>query len=72
MKKATRFEELSWEEVIWSLDPGKIDFKTSDGCNSCEGIIGQEHALKAIKTTLDIRSLGYIIFRTVKSGSFEG
>jgi hypothetical protein len=69
MKKATRFEELSCEELTWSLDPGKIDFETSDGCDPCEEIIGQDRALKAIKTGLDIRSLGNIIFKIVKSGS---
>jgi ATP-dependent Lon protease len=69
MKKATRFEELSWNELTWSLDPGKIDFETSDGCDPCEEIIGQDRALKAIKTGLDIRSLGYNIFITGLAGT---
>jgi ATP-dependent Lon protease len=69
MKKATRFEELSCEELTWSLDPGKIDFETSNGCDPCEEIIGQDRALKAIKTGLDIRSLGYNIFITGLAGT---
>jgi lon-related putative ATP-dependent protease len=69
MKKTAQFDELSWEELTWSLDPGKIDFETSDGCEPCEEIIGQNRALKALQTGLDIRSLGYNIFITGLAGT---
>ena len=69
MKKATGFEELSPDKLAWTLDPEKIPFDSSDDCKACEGIIGQERALKAIQTGLDIRSLGYNIFVTGMVGT---
>jgi len=69
MKKATNFDELSSDKLRWILDPEKIPFKTSDECELCEGIIGQERALKAIQTGLDIKSLGYNIFITGMVGT---
>jgi len=69
MKKTTEFEELSPDKLSWSLDPEEIPFKSSNDCEACEGIIGQERALKAIQTGLDIRSLGYNIFVTGMVGT---
>ncbi len=69
MKKATDFKELTPEELAWKLDPEKIPFESSDDCEACEGIIGQERALKAIQTGLDIPSLGYNIFVTGMVGT---
>ncbi len=69
MKKAADFEELSRKELTWSIDQEDIDFETSDGCEPCEEIIGQDRALKAIQTGLDIRSLGYNIFITGLAGT---
>ncbi|MFC2165170.1 Lon protease family protein [Acidobacteriota bacterium] len=58
------FKELTPEKLAWQLDPEKIPFKSSEECKSCEGIIGQERAIKSIQTGLDIKSLGYNIFIT--------
>ncbi len=69
MKKITELEELSTDKLSWRLDPEEIPFKSSDDCEACEGIIGQERALKAIQTGLDIRSLGYNIFVTGMVGT---
>jgi len=69
MKKATGFKELSPDRLSWTLDPKKIPFESSDECEVCEGIIGQERALKAIQTGLDIHSLGYNIFVTGMVGT---
>ena len=62
MKRATNFKELPADLLKWSCDLKKIPFSTTDECKPCEGIIGQERALKAIQTGLDIKSLGYNIF----------
>jgi lon-related putative ATP-dependent protease len=62
MKKATNFKELPANLLRWSCDLEKIPFSTTDECKPCEGIIGQERALKAIQTGLDIKSHGYNIF----------
>lgn len=64
MKQAANFKELPPELLRWSCDLEKIPFNTSEECEPCEGIIGQERAIKAIKTGLDIKSLGYNIFIT--------
>ncbi len=69
MKTASNFKELPVELLRWTCDPGKIPFETSDDCRPCEDIIGQERAIKAIKTGLDINSLGYNIFVTGMVGT---
>ncbi len=69
MKKATDFRELTPDMLTWTLDREKIPFDSSEDCKACEGIIGQERALKAIQTGLDIRSLGYNIFVTGMVGT---
>jgi ATP-dependent Lon protease len=69
MKKATGFKELTPDMLAWTLDPEKIPFDSSEDCEACEGIIGQERALKAIQTGLDIHSLGYNIFVTGMVGT---
>ena len=69
MKKAIDFGELTPDKLAWSLDAKKIPFNSSEDCKACEGIIGQERALKAIQTGLDIHSLGYNIFVTGMAGT---
>lgn len=69
MKVAKNFKELPPEKLRWTLDPEKIPFKSTDECEVCEGIIGQERAIKAIQTGLDIKSLGYNIFITGMVGT---
>ncbi|MBN2408870.1 MAG: AAA family ATPase [Candidatus Aminicenantes bacterium] len=64
MKEKTVFEELSAEKLRWRLEPDAIPFSSTDDCKPCDEIIGQERALKAILTGLDIKSLGYNIFIT--------
>lgn len=64
MKKASGFSELSPEELSWKLDLNLIPYDNSDQCKSCEDIIGQERALEAIQTGLEIRSHGFNIFIT--------
>ncbi len=69
MKTADKFEELSPDKLRWRLSPEKVPFATSDECEPCEEIIGQDRALKAIQTGLDIKSLGYNIFITGMVGT---
>ncbi|MBM3284996.1 MAG: ATP-dependent protease, partial [Candidatus Aminicenantes bacterium] len=56
-------------KLRWRMDPEKIPFATTDECKPCEEIIGQERALRALKTGLDIKSLGYNIFITGMVGT---
>jgi lon-related putative ATP-dependent protease len=69
MKIKSHFEELSPDKLRWKLDPEKIPFATTEDCEPCEEIIGQERAIKAIKTGLDIRGHGYNIFITGMVGT---
>ena len=69
MKPKTTFPELSPEKLRWRCDPDSLPFETTETCPPCAEIIGQERALKAIQTGLDIKSLGYNIFITGMVGT---
>jgi len=69
MKKVVHFEEIPPEKLTWKLDIENIPYETSDKCKACEGIIGQEKALKAIQTGLHIKSRGFNIFITGMVGT---
>ncbi len=69
MRTKTQFEELSPEKLRLRIDPDSIPFATTEECEPCVEIIGQERAIKAIQTGLDIKSLGYNIFITGMVGT---
>ena len=69
MKPKTRFQELAPEQLRLKIDPAAIPFTTTGDCQPCVEIIGQERAIKAIQTGLDIKSLGYNIFITGMVGT---
>jgi lon-related putative ATP-dependent protease len=57
------------EKLRWRCDPAGLPYDTSSLCPACEEIIGQDRALKALLTGLDIKSLGYNIFITGMAGT---
>ena len=65
----TDFEELPIGKLRWKCDPSSLPFATTNECESCDEIIGQDRALKALQTGLDIKSLGYNIFITGMVGT---
>ncbi len=69
MKQKTQFEELVRDKLRWRLDPSALPFASTDDVKPCEDIIGQERALSAIKTGLDIRSHGFNVFITGMVGT---
>ena len=69
MRTKTGFPELSPGQLRWTCAPELVPVKTSADAGPCEEIIGQERALKAIQTGLDIKSLGYNIFITGMVGT---
>ena len=69
MRTKTGFKELSPAELRWTCTGEFVPFITTDDCPYCDEIIGQERALKAIQTGLDIKSLGYNIFITGMVGT---
>ncbi len=64
MKRISSFKELPPEKLAWRLSPEKIPYDNTEECQSCEGIIGQDRAIRSIQTGLDVKSLGYNIFIT--------
>jgi lon-related putative ATP-dependent protease len=69
MKLKTAFSELTPDKLRWRCAPEALPFETTATCLPCVEIIGQERALKAIQTGLDIKSLGYNIFITGMVGT---
>jgi ATP-dependent Lon protease len=69
MKINTDFAEVPIDKLRWRCDPAAIPFATIESCPPSEEIIGQDRALKALQTGLDIRSLGYNIFITGMVGT---
>jgi len=52
-----------------SFDPAALPFETSAECPACDDIIGQDRALRALHTGLNIKNLGYNIFITGMVGT---
>ncbi|MGQ9800859.1 MAG: Lon protease family protein [Candidatus Saccharicenans sp.] len=69
MKTATNFNELRPEQLYWRCPREIIDYETTADCPACEDIIGQDQALKSLKTGLEIKSRGYNIFITGMVGT---
>ena len=69
MKDAPRAKELPFDKLYQRIEPDLMPFDTTQECKSCEGIIGQERALKSIQTGLDIKSRGFNIFITGMLGT---
>ncbi|MCR4396888.1 MAG: AAA family ATPase [Candidatus Saccharicenans sp.] len=69
MKAAANFAELRPEQLYWRCPPEAIDHETTADCPACEDIIGQDQALKSLKTGLEIKSRGYNIFITGMVGT---
>jgi len=69
MRTRTDFVELSPDQLKWNCCPDLVPVASSAEAEPCEEIIGQERALRAIQTGLDIKSLGYNIFITGMVGT---
>jgi len=69
MRTKTDFLELSPDALRWNCCPDLVPVESSEEAQACEEIIGQERALRAIQTGLDIKSLGYNIFITGMVGT---
>jgi lon-related putative ATP-dependent protease len=69
MRTKSGFPELAPDRLRWTCAPDLIPVGSSDEARACEEIIGQERALRAIQTGLDIKSLGYNIFITGMVGT---
>ena len=63
------FEEVPIEKLRWRCDPELLPFMSTEAVKPCEGMIGQERALDAVRVGLDIHSIGYNIFVTGLAGT---
>ena len=69
MRTRSGFAELSPDQLRWSCCADLIPVASSAEARPCEEIIGQERALRAIQTGLDIKSNGYNVFITGMVGT---
>ena len=69
MKAIKSFPELSPADLRWTCTNESVPVRSTDECSYCSEILGQDRALKAIQTGLDIKSLGYNIFITGMVGT---
>jgi ATP-dependent Lon protease len=61
--------ELKPEQLRWRCDPASLPFETTDEIPCCEGIIGQDRAVDAIRLGLRVRSKGHNIFVAGEAGT---
>ena len=74
MPKATKTKlkttrELKAKDLDYRISWKPIGVKTSDDVDPCCGIIGQQRAINAIRTGLNVKSAGYNIFVTGLTGT---
>jgi len=69
MRTKSGFPELTPDQLRWVCCPDFVPVASSEEAHACQEIIGQERALRAIQTGLDIKSLGYNIFITGMVGT---
>ena len=64
MSEELKYEEVPVEKLRWRCDPVSLKLNSTDDVEACEGIIGQDRAIRAIGLGLEIKSVGYNIFVT--------
>jgi ATP-dependent Lon protease len=69
LKTKSQFPELTPDRLHWTCCDEDIAVDSSAEAAPCDEIIGQERALRAILTGLEIKSLGYNIFITGMVGT---
>lgn len=62
-------KKLIYDELLFRLDSNLPRFKDTDHLKECQGIIGQNRAVKAIEMGLDMRQEGYNIFISGMKGT---
>jgi ATP-dependent Lon protease len=67
-KKSASFK-LRPVQLRWRCDPDTLGIETTDDVPPCEEIIGQERAIRAIETGLNIQSHGYNIYVSGLTGT---
>ncbi|HWR82178.1 MAG TPA: ATP-binding protein [Candidatus Deferrimicrobium sp.] len=68
-KALKRFRELNAKDLDYRVNYSPPGVKTSDSVEPCAGVIGQDKAIEAVKTGLNVKSPGYNIFVTGPAGT---
>ena len=66
---APKHSKLTHEQLKLSCNPDDFKFDSTTSLTPIDGIVGQEHAVKALKVGVDIKGPGYNIFITGLSGT---
>ncbi len=69
LKRATPHKSLPLEKLRWQCDPRSIGVASTDDVRPSREIIGQERALRALRTGLEMGHFGYNIFVSGLSGT---
>ena len=64
-----KFQEVPVDKLRWRCNPDSLGFDSTNECQYYAGIIGQERAVKALTLGLEIRSPGYNIYASGRSGT---
>jgi len=62
-------QELSREQLRWTLDPSGLPFKTTAELTALDAIIGQDKGLEALRFGMAMTRTGYNIFVTGEAGT---
>ena len=68
-RKARKPKELTAKQLDYTISYKPRAVKTSDDVKPCEGVIGQDRAIEAIRTGLNVDGTGYNIFIAGRAGT---
>ncbi len=71
-KPAPAHSELPPEKLRWRCDPKRVPYETTAQAEPLEGVIGQDRALRALKTGIEISAPGYNVFVCGLAGTSRG
>jgi predicted ATP-dependent protease len=71
-KPAPTHTELPPEKLRWRCDPKRVPYETTAQAEPLEGVIGQDRALRALKTGIEISAPGYNVFVCGLAGTSRG
>jgi predicted ATP-dependent protease len=71
-KRAPTHTELPPEKLRWRCDPKRVPYETTAQAEPLEGVIGQDRALRALKTGIEISAPGYNVFVCGLAGTSRG
>ena len=71
-KTAPAHPELPAEKLRWRCNPSRVPYETTAQAEPLEGVVGQDRALRALKTGIEISAPGYNVFVCGLAGTSRG